>query len=235
MNLQNTLFTKDRKEEFKSILRTKQKFCIECSRPMTTNHLHCSRCQKKLMTTGFEDSRVKFGEVGRDTVNFQQHLHRKFFGCNVSIEYRGNLKDRIYNCLDEDTINRCENMLDRLLTSNEYTYLNKKYNINNKFSELYVNIRAKKNVTRRLLYNITLYFISYYINKNKSFATEIHFQISMLSNIFINIQTINLRLNGSIPKDLGKYRRTLPMKYYTYLLERIEYIIQPILHKLYRD
>ena len=113
-------------------------------------------------------------------------------------------------------------------TYNEKEYLNNQHNRNN-----YISIQDTRNIDKRLIYNILLYYISYHINNNHDFKTEIHFQTSMMQNLLINIETTYIRLNQEVDTfNFQHMRKTNRNTYWYWLYEEINSIIQPLMSEL---
>ena len=205
-------------------------YCLNCNKPQTASFTYCSTCNTELIRSGLERKRVRIGQVGRDTVNYQQYLHRIFFDCNAPVAYRGIKEDRIKVRIPKDTIERATLQLHNLLRDNSYTYNDKKINKRNyPHTKLYNTISDIKNIPKRLLYNIVLYHLSYYHNDNPEFISMAHFQSSMIQNLLINIENIHLRTQDYLPEESKKTRYKYVNKYYYWLYERITSVVSNVI------
>lgn len=177
-------------------------YCLECQKPLNYKHYLCQNCITQLKLNGLEVKRVGYKEVGLSTINYQQYLHRLFFGCNAPYIYRGNKEERIKTNIKKETINKaCDILHNYLLHSSD-----------NQMKILYKDIQDLRNTQRRLLYSITLYAISYYIEENKSFKHKAHYQASIVKQLDNDIKRMFIRTNYKDPKRLitqSVYHRTL--------------------------
>lgn len=199
-------------------------YCLECKRPMSYIYKVCMSCKRKFVTTGYEPKRVKIGEIGRNMINHQQSLHTKFFGCNAPKDYRGLRKDRIYYNIDNNIIDKYSNILHRYL-----------YNMSNKHGYLY---RYTPSISKRLLYNATLFFLHYIFEKdNQLFNTHEHLKASINMMVLIHIENTYLRTNHKSREDL-KYiyqvRQNYSTKIHNELYLTIEKCCDGIIDKLER-
>ena len=209
-------------------------YCLNCNRPIPGKFVYCGACNtRKLMIDGLEGTRVRIGMVGRDTINYQQYLHRSIFKCNVHIDYRGNKQDRVKARVSDEAMKVATTRLHRVLSCNKYTYNEKEYLNNQHNRNNYISIQDTRNIDKRLIYNILLYYISYHINNNHDFKTEIHFQTSMMQNLLINIETTYIRLNQEVDTfNFQHMRKTNRNTYWYWLYEEINSIIQPLMSEL---
>lgn len=167
-------------------------YCRECQRPMGFVYKVCQPCKRRFVTNGYEDKRITFGMVGRVMINHQQSLHTKFFGCNVHIDYRGKKENRIYYKIDQKIINSQARKLHSFL-----------FDLSNKHGYLYRKISKIPNITKRMLYNSTLFYLNY-INEDEEqlFKTHIHLKASLVNMILISIENTYLRTNHKSREDL---------------------------------
>ena len=195
-------------------------YCRLCSKPIKYKHLYCPRCIKKLKKSGQEENRVTIGVVGRSTIPYQQYLHRSFFGCNVHIDYRGAKEERLTARVSKELVISQSKRLDALLMKH-----------NNEHKQHYIQIRDIRNISRRLLYNITLYYIAYHIDGSKDFKSYVHFQASMMQNLLINIENTVIRTNKET-FVFHRARGNYPLRYYYDLFSQINKIVTPILKEM---
>lgn len=207
-------------------------FCPNCNRPKPTNQLYCKHCSKYLLTNGLEKDRIKLGTVGRATIPYQQSLHTRFFKCNAPLQYRGAKEDRIYTKLKEHIVANAVRRLDWLLKREYFTYEGKTYRKKIKHRKLYKDIKHIKNITRRLLYNITLYFL-HYANSN-DFKSLAHFQSSMIANLHINIENTHMRTFEDTKQlqYINQVRSNYSAKYYYNMWNEISKIVEPIIGEM---
>ena len=213
-------------------------YCECCIKPISySKYLYCSDCFRMLFITGQEKKRVKLGDVGLDVVNWQMSLSKSFFkrkGAHIStayppLKYRGRSEDRLSYTLEPMQIDIATTKLRNILLAQEYIWNNKKYYIRNNMIHIaYDNIKEVRNIDKRLLYNLVLYFISYYINNNSSFKSYPHFISSCVHAMFNHIKRTVIRTNI----DKQEYLSSLPIhhtsKYYYWLHQSIHNIVEPI-------
>lgn len=211
------------------------KYCPNCLQNTQSSKLYCSSCSQRLLIDGLEKHRIRLGSVGKDTVNYQQYMHRIFFGCNAPSEYRGLINNRIKVKIDKQVINNSVSMLHKLLYAKRFTYIGKEYIANQYYNNKYRMICTDKNITDRLLYNLVLYYISYYINQAKHFKSDAHFFGSMLYNLYTNIDTIALRLYGEpiLKSRDEKYKITAKQQYH--YAESIDKIVKPVMESIVKS
>jgi len=167
-------------------------YCSECQRPLYSFYKVCVPCKRRFVKNGYEDKRITFGEVGRSMIPHQQSLHTKFFSCNAPLAYRGTREDRIYYRIDTKIINSQSRAL--------HSYL---YDLKNKHGYLYRKISTIPNISKRLLYNATLFSLHYIYNKeNQLFKTHIHLQSSVVNMVLIQIENIYLRTQDNSREEL---------------------------------
>jgi len=207
---------------------------MNCSKPLTHRHILCFSCRvRKLYVKGLEDKRVKIGQVGRNTTNYQQYLHWSFFKCNVHVNYRGIKEDRIKAKVSDKAIEVATLKLHRALSCHKYTWLGKKYLNNNHNREIYSKVENVRNIQKRLVYNLLLYYISYHIENNPEFKTFVHFQASMLNNLLINVENTHIRVNR--PKDFKYFdqkRNINKAKYWYWLFTEVDNIMKPLMNEV---
>ena len=220
----------DNHSKYNELLKQLDGYCKSCARPITFRTPYCSGCSKRLMIDGLEKHRVRFGSVGKMTVNYQQYLHRSFFGCNAPSEYRGKKEDRIKIKIDDRLINIAENKIYRLMTQRSFVYLGKDYYRTGSHRKLLKEIcEMKNNIAKRLVYNTTLYFIAYYLENNKAFMSDAHFNASMIYSLHTNIERNYIRLTGYKHNTFRDDKYSMSNKQYYWLLQEITLIIEPIL------
>lgn len=167
-------------------------YCRECQRPMGFVYKVCQPCKRRFVTNGYEDKRITFGQVGRSTINHQQSLHTKFFDCNAPMEYRGKREERIYYNIDQRIINAQARKL--------HTFL---FELSNKHGYLYRKISSIPNITKRMLYNSTLFYLHYiHESDNQLFNTHMHLKSSLVNMVLISIENTYLRTNNKSRQDL---------------------------------
>lgn len=175
--------------------------CSICYRPMQYLYATvCGYCAIKIKKDGYAHYRIRLGEVGLDTVNYQQHLHRKFFGCNAPVEYRGIKENRVYNSLKPQTVQSLKSKLHSTLLKC----------LNKNLLWLYKDNCKLNNFTERLLYNATLYFIHYHITNGSKYESEDHFKSSLIVTLLNHILKTYVRIHrNTILLDPHKTRISL--------------------------
>lgn len=225
--------TTDNYSLYKEVKKQADGYCKNCLKPINMR-LYCSTCFRHILTNGLEGYRIKLGSVGKDTTNYQQHLHRLFFKCNAPVKYRGLKENRIKHKIEPSKVQIAEDKFRSLMLKTDYVYNNRGYSKENIHMTLFRETNGcVANYNRRLLYYICLYYISYYLNNNKSFKTLAHFQASMLQNLHINIENTYLRTTGSLPDGVKTSRHNYTTKYYYYLYEQITSIVSPIISSIH--
>lgn len=204
--MQVTPFWKDgSKEQTRLVIQMRRESyrnCVNCYAPIDPRFSKggiCSKCNFALYANGMEGYRIKIGQVGAITINYQQHLHRKFFGCNVGVAYRGLKEDRIRcDFIKEETIVKASAVLDKHLLNSERTLL-------------YKDIQKVKNVARRILYYQVLYGIAYFIVESDKFRHLAHYQASCVRAMFNDVNRIYIRQMKSkgLPYDTPRYTAKL--------------------------
>jgi len=208
----------------KEYIKLSNGYCLECQKPLTYKHYLCSNCLTELKINGLEKKRVGYKSVGESTINFQQHLHRKFFKCNAPMQYRGNKEDRLKTNIKEETIIKCENILHTYLLSSSDEQLR----------NLYDDIKDLRNTQRRLLYGIFLYGLSYNLLELKDFKHKAHYQASIVKQLDNDIKRMWIRTNYDILKESkikSVYYRTLEQNKEIYVA--ISRAIAPMLLEVY--
>ncbi len=217
--------TPDNHRKYKEYIRMANGYCLACNRP--TIKEYCPMCIKDLVTRGLEARRVTFGEVGRTCINYQQYLHTSFFKCNVLYKYRGIKEDRIKAKVSEQTLITATMDIRNLLSCKSYVYLEKRYSKRTTVVHKYHEIRDTRNFDRRILYNITLFYICYHI-ENKLFKTEAHFYASLIYHIDSYIKETNYKLT-KIKQDK---REVEINKYYLYYIQELNKLITPVMKEI---
>lgn len=185
-----------------------------------------------MLIDGLENHRVRFGYVGKSVVNYQQYLHRAFFGCNAPSEYRGEKDNRIKIDIEDRIIDAADKKMYRLMTQKRFHYLHKYYNRTGSHPEMLKKIsNMKNNIARRLVYNTTLYFISYYLENDTAFRSDAHFNSSMIYNLHTNIERNYIRLTSIKNNKFRDDKYSMSNKQYYWLLKELTYIIEPILER----
>lgn len=224
--------TKDNYIKYNRDIKIANGYCLNCNKPLNNRVVYCSGCTKKLLTKGLEDKRVKLGEVGRNTINYQQYLHRSFFDCNVHIDYRGEKNDRIKARVSKSKLKSASIKLDKMLLAKDFRYNGKTYKRNDYNIDMYKSIMHVRNIKERLIYNILLYYISYHIENNHSFKTFVHFQTSMIQNLLINIENTSVRVNKANVKFSNQKRNRNNSKFYYWFFTEIDKIIKPLMNEV---
>ncbi len=213
--------TKDNWHKTAELKKNRDGYCLGCNKPRTSGHIYCGSCSYYLITTGLEESRVKIGTVGKSVINYQQHLHNKFFGCHQNIKYRGVATSRIYTKIKPETIEKAANKLRKMMIGWD-----------NEHSRLYWKIKDSRNIDKRLLFYIIFYFIDYHIICNDKFKHLSHFQASMIQNFLLGIERTYIRMDyGSVSKAKGKrghYRLNFYYKLYADLCQIVEPLMAEI-------
>ena len=181
------------------------------------------------MNDGLEKHRVRLGSVGEDTKNYQQYLHRIFFGCNAPVKYRANINERVKVKLDKNIVAYASHKLHSVLYDARFRYLEKDYIANRYFNNKYRAIFTARNSAVRLLYNMVLYYISYYINENNEFKSDAHFYSSMMYNLYTNIDTIAYRIYKLPLTNSRDEKYKISAKQHYYVLESMDSIINEML------
>lgn len=200
------------RQERKDLLKQSNGYCFECQKPIKTTHILCFKCTKSIKVTGLSNFKISVGDVGKRTINYQQYLHRTFFGCNANYKYRGNKEDRVRTKIKKNHIQELLPRIDKLLD----TY----------FKELYSKSNQIKNIKERVLYELTLYHIDYYILKS-NYDSELHFK----STIIRRIQAILIKYLkfNNIEIDRTCYIHSIKLPQYRTLTKEIENIMSNIL------
>jgi hypothetical protein len=199
-------------------------YCLECQKPLIYKHYLCTNCINQLKVNGLEHRRVSYKTVGLSTINYQQHLHRKFFKCNAPYQYRGLKENRIKTNIKEETIDKSCDILHNYLLSS----------LDNQIPILYKDIHHLRNTQRRLLYSILLYGISYYILEIKDFKHKAHYQASIVKMLDNDIKRMWIRTNYKETEKILKrsvYHRTLTQNKEIYTA--ISKAIAPLLLEVY--
>lgn len=216
------LSKKEDAESYKILLKQARisKSCVSCGKPLNIVPTpYCESCYVRSVRYGTAQKRIKFSEVGSATINYQQHLHRKFFNCNAPIKYRGIKENRIYNNIEPSCIDNTVIFFHNFLTCLEYPY-NKMYLlINSQF----------KNTAKRIVYNLVLHYIAYY--KYNLWDNDSSFKSNTLWNLLIHIERTYIRTIHT--KKYGIYDRLNynPKKLLT-LQDTIHKHISPLIQQL---
>lgn len=222
------------KENHKIFLQLKKEaggYCYYCQKPLTSiekkKSIYCNKHYKQKMIYSLIKP-VRTNELFTYTMNYHQHLHLLLFKCNVSISLRGIKENRIKpNKID---YSKYLDKLDLLILQVE------------RLVPFYNHIKQHTRITKRLLYNITLFYISYYII-NKPFVSEEQFNASVTRHIFYYIQKTYIRLTKSgYFERVGEKPITLNLKHLSThynpseakkLLKGYNQIIKPFISELY--
>lgn len=211
-------------QQYNQQVQTCQKHCLNCNRPLIIKHNLCQFCHIKLLETGLEYKRITSGQVGRHTINYQQYLHTSFFGCNVHYNYRGIKEDRIKAKAKRETIELASRGISNLFSRSHYTYLGKTYPIQSDIQIKFKEISDVPNLSKRLLYQATLYYISYHI-KNELFKTEAHFYASLYHNLLSTIRNRHCR----ITREKQSKKKLERSKHYYYTVLELDKLLTPVL------
>lgn len=207
-----------------------QGYCIRCQKPLTFyGAIYCPTCTTEKHTFSFYGV-VKFSTIGEITKPYQQFLHIRFFGCNAHINYRDKKENRIRNKVQQETILRAETILNNILS--KHPYLNLVYN----------NLHTRTRITKRLVYNATLYYLGHY--KHNSFLNEEQFYSSLCFHIETEIKRLNIRLSRvnkeeviqpfrQIPNTNRKH--STPARYSKKLVEQLNIAIKPIIEEIFKE
>jgi len=226
--------TPDNYSKYNQDIKVANGYCLNCNKPLTYKAIYCTNCTHKLFDKGLEDSRVTIGMAGRNAINYQQSLHRSIFGCNAHIDYRGLKENRIYTRVSKEAMHIATTKLRRTLLSKSYVYLGKRRQVNKYSRELYEQILDVRNLDKRIIYNILLFYISYHIENNHEFKSFVHFQVSMLHRILIDIEWIYKRINNTLPPRFSGRGRHIA-KYWYWLFNEIDSTIKPLMNEIISD
>jgi len=226
--------TPDNYHKYNHDLKVANGYCLNCNKPLKWKHIYCENCgSRKMFSDGLEGSRVTLGLVGHNVINYQQYLHRSIFDCNALDKYRGVKEDRIKAKVSKKAMNTATIRLRRALSCSKFVYLGKTHYNNKHNVKIYNQVKDVRNIDKRLVYNIAMYYISYHIENNPQFKTFIHFQTSMLNNLLINVENTHLRVNK--PTDLlysYSYRKNNIAKYWYWLFTEVDSIMQPVMNDI---
>lgn len=179
------------------------RLCKYCFREIKYNKASiCYVCDDSMKRDDMQHYRVRLGEVGSNTIPYQQNLHYKFFSCNAPVKYRGIKEERIYNTLESEKVVIHSNIL--LKTISSFLPSNLLW--------LYNKVNHLKNFTKRLLYNAVLYHIDYHILHNNSYQSLNHMKVSMVQTLFNHIIRTYIRLNKDYKQNKIKYTRVQKAK-----------------------
>lgn len=226
--------TPDNYHKYAQDLLVANGYCLNCNAPLRIRHTLCGKCMKTgLFYDGFEDSRVKIGSVGRDTINYQQYLHRSIFDCNVHFKYRGTKEERIKARVSKKAMNKATIRLNTALSSVKYTYNEVQYHNNKHNRKIYNSVKDVRNIQERLIYNVLLYYIAYHIDNNIQFKSFVHFQVSMMHNLLINVENTHIRIHRPENfKYFNQRRKNNTAKYWYWLFKEIDSIVNPLMNEI---
>lgn len=141
-------------------------YCIDCQKPIRTFNMRCTSCNRELIYKSY----VPLKQVGLSVINYQYHMTKQFFKYVPNAEYRGKKPNRIVPNLTDNIINKYANKIDRIILkrTNEYTTI---------YKELKT---IKPNMTKIILYNITLSYLAYYKDDNGIFTSEASFMSTVM-------------------------------------------------------
>lgn len=198
-------------------------YCLHCQKPLQwTKHYLCINCQRQLKVNGSEHRRVSYKTIGELTINYQQSIHRRFFGCNAPYKYRGEAKNRVRTNIKKQTIEESANKLNNSLLSLQDCEL----------KTIYTKIQNLRNTQNRLLYAITLYSIAYYILESKEFKHKAHFQASIVAQLENDIKRMYIRTHFDTYERLEtKWNRSMTLSKKLY--ELIHNSVSGILLEVY--
>ena len=184
------------RQEYFNYIKLANGHCLECEKPVNRRAYLCAKCSLRLAGTGLS-KRVYFTKISEITINYIQHLHRTFFKCNAPYKHRGLKEQRIKNHIKQETIDELCRKLDIELQNPKL----------GRIPELYNQIKNTPNLLRRLLYNMTLYGIAYYIYNHKSFENEAVYQASQTRMLENQIKRTFIRLNQNKEGDYSYIKR----------------------------
>lgn len=225
----NVWFNKSNKQLFLELKREANGYCYYCQKPLSSferkKSIYCQKHYKhKILYSFYQPIHLK--AIGVETVNYQQHLHRLFFKCNAPLQYRGTKELRVKP--NNITIGHYLNKLNIALLKIE------------SIKDIYTQMNKYKRITERILYNITLYYISYYLI-NKQFKNEEQFNASVTRHIFTYLQKTYIRLTKSgflTNNNEPIYLINFTARYYNpseakQLLKAYDTIFKPLIQELY--
>lgn len=225
--------TSDMTKAFYDLRRSNpERRCMECRQPTYRKTVYCTKCLINLYSKGLENEKIIFKEVGIRTIPYQQHLHRKFFGCNANVEYRGIKEHRVPNNIKEKTILLAQKKVHLLMTSPTHRYRKKLRTKPSMILDMYEDVKHIRNIDRRLVYNMLLYYIDYYILESKVYLSYAHFQASVTSHFFQYFERNYIRTNENTKKIKGIRRERLTgcnFTLYPYIFEQMDKHIKQLL------
>ena len=180
-------------------------YCVDCQKPLRRFNIRCTTCVRKLIYKSY----IPIKEVGLSVVNYQYHMTKQFFNYVPNAKYRGLKPDRIVPNLTPDIINKYSTKIDKILLSR-----------NNSYIDMYKKLKiVKPNITKIILYNITLSYLAYYKESNGIFASEASFMSTVTTYIHRDIRKQYIKHFKEIPD----YRlEKLGTKYLYRLIEKID-------------
>ncbi len=216
-------YTEQNKRQFRQNSENHDKtYCDNCNKPLTTKYNPlCPVCNKKLKTRGLENYLLRFGTIGNATIPYQQYLHRSFFGNNVPIEYRGLKENRIKAKVTKHTLDIAVLKLERMIRT-----------LSNEHSRLYFEVhQLKRNIPKRIIYNLVLHYILYYIEDSDIYKSEAQFMATVCRNFHIQIERLFIRLKPDTKrvKHIKSVRQNYTFKYYKKLIGEIDKILEPLM------
>lgn len=203
-------------KRYKDIVKTYDGYCYDCQKPMKRYfNIRCTNCNWKLIWNGNPNNIVTFGQVGKSVINYQHYLHRSMFNkAHIQIEYRGLKEDRVKYKLSPETLLVTTNKLDKYIIS-----------LNNEFSELYLDCKKLNNyMPNRILYNIILYYTSYYVENSSIWESEAQFMASVISNIHNTIYRRYMQLykKKGLDYSINYKRKSYGVRYHYKMFEFID-------------
>jgi len=196
-----------------------QGLCLNCNKPLGNSRAYlCNRCYEKLLVLGLEPNFVSFGHVGQTTINYQQHLHRRLFGCNVGYIYRGLAEDRL----------RCDFIKDSTIETacaKLRQYLSK----DRLHSKRYHEIKNIKNFEKRILFTQLLYAIAYYIEDDKAFKSKVHYQATVIHRVYVDVMRLCKRIKCNTHGAKGYFKELRNTKQMIDEWHMINKIVTPLL------
>ena len=208
-------------KRYKEIVKTYDGYCYDCQKPMKRYfNIRCDMCNWRLIYRGGERNPVTFGQVGESVVNYQQYLHRSMFGINAAYKYRGKKEDRIDYRLDSSVMDVVSVKIDKYILG-----------VKNDYTDLYLKCKDKNsNMPTRILYNLILYYTSYYVENSHIWQSEASF-MSAVTNVFHHtIYRRYMQLYREVPDYSMRYKRTSYGIRYTYrTFEFIDSIMENVM------
>jgi len=213
-------YSKTDSKEFNNLVKIAQGYCLECQRPFKHKHYLCYKHVKQLYNTGMEH-KIPSATINKLTENYQQYLHRKFFGCNVIITHRGLKQNRIKTNITTEQILTAATQLRIKLSNKQYFY--------HPVIQTYLLTDPNTNIDKRIIYNTLLSYIAYYISKDNPFIHEAHFKSHIVSRTIYPIRTFAFK---TLPREDNPFANTKAdgkPELYRHIFNTINNCITPLL------